>query len=497
MSTTLPGLPPWPLGKPLPPGGITILYDPATNLEYRIDLTRLGSDAAEDASYHKGTYKAGADGAQTLTSVELPSLGTAVAILSVGVRGVDGQGNPILEYLPSDTYSFDAGTLRVQANADIDKDDVLEIAWLTPGDLTAAGIRTASELNNLLEAGDGILITPTPKGKLRISCTVPATGTQRTVAAPTNGAVDDIGDTFSFLPNPAFPSFAQYKVNGLPGVTGAVVLDNTNSYVQGSRVYVKVVGPVAKSGLAVYVAGSGSVPDGAVLTNDEAFTGAIVSPTPTPGVTLTAALAISAASIMAGSALTFEVTAGGGTAPYSYAVKATNNATGAVTVLGSSATGSFTPQTGGTTYNIDATVTDSAGKVVPAATRTVTVTAPQSVNQLPVANAGEDLTITQPTSSVALMGMASDPDAGDSLTYLWRPISGPNTPTGLPATTLNVVVSGLIVGTYQFGFQATDQKGGKSTEDFVVVTVKAAPTTPGTGGRYASEDYFLENYNAY
>jgi hypothetical protein len=60
-----------------------------------------------------------------------------------------------------------------------------------------------------------------------------------------------------------------------------------------------------------------------------------------------------------------------------------------------------------------------------------------------------------------------------------------------------VVVSGLIVGTYQFGFQATDQKGGKSTEDFVVVTVKAAPTTPSTGGRYASEDYFSENYNAY
>jgi hypothetical protein len=215
---------------------------------------------------------------------------------------------------------------------------------------------------------------------------------------------------------------------------------------------------------------------------------------PTPGAAFTAALAISVASIVAGNPLTFEVTPNGGTAPYTYAVKATNNATGAVTVLGSSASGSFTPQTGGTTYNIDATVTDAAGKVAPATTRTVQVTAPQSVNQLPVANAGQDLTITLPTSSVALMGTASDPD-GDALTYLWRPITGPNTPLGLPATTLNVVVSNLVAGTYQFGFQATDSKGGKSQEDFVVVTVNPANTTPPTGGgNYISINYISSDY---
>lgn len=182
---------------------------------------------------------------------------------------------------------------------------------------------------------------------------------------------------------------------------------------------------------------------------------AVVTPPVTTTPALTAALAISVASIVAGSSLTFEVTAGGGTAPYSYAVKATNNATGAVTVLGSSSTGSFTPQTAGT-YNIDATVTDTANKVAQAVTRTVTVMAPQSVNQLPVANAGDDLTITAPTASVVLMGTASDPDAGDTLTYLWRQITGPASATGLPATSLNVVASNLAVGTYQFGFQATD-----------------------------------------
>jgi hypothetical protein len=216
------------------------------------------------------------------------------------------------------------------------------------------------------------------------------------------------------------------------------------------------------------------------------------TPTPTPTPALTAALAISVASIVAGTPLTFEVTAGGGTAPYAYAVKATNNATGAVAILGSSATGSFTPQAAGVSYNIDATVTDSAGKVAQAITRTVQVTAGQTVNQLPVANAGDDLTITLPTSSAVLMGTASDPDA-DSLTYVWRQITGPNNATGLPATSLNVVVSNLMAGTYQFGFQATDSKGGKSSEDFVVVTANAAA---GGTGLYPADTVVVGDSNS-
>jgi hypothetical protein len=101
---------------------------------------------------------------------------------------------------------------------------------------------------------------------------------QSAPAAPTAGQVDDTADTFSFLPNPLFPSFAQYKVNGLPGVTGAVGLDAANSYVSGGRIYIKVVGAVAKAGLAVYVAGSGSIPDGQVLLNADPFTGAVIAP---------------------------------------------------------------------------------------------------------------------------------------------------------------------------------------------------------------------------
>jgi hypothetical protein len=384
--------------------------------------------------------------------------------------------------------------------------DRVLVAWQEVVDNSSFTALTANEVNPGKGAYAGLALRPLlialvngiGTGTTTVTTTSPNTAAPK---APTSGVVDDTGDTFSFITNPAYPSFAQYKVNGLPGVTGAVVLDATNSYVSGNRIYINVVGAVPKNGLAVYVAGSGTIPDGAPLTNGDAFTGATVVVTPPTTAALTAALAISVASIMAGSPLTFTVTAGGGTAPYSYAVTATNNATGAVTVLASASSGSFTPQTGGVSYDINATVTDSAGNTKPATTRTVQVTSPQSANQLPVANAGDDLTITAPTSSVALMGTASDPDQGDTLTYLWRPIAGPNTPLGLPATTLNAVVSNLIPGTYQFGFQATDSHGGKSAEDFVVVTVNAAVAQPGASVAPVSSDFgqnvFDQAYSGY
>jgi|GEM_PF-6163957 len=100
-------------------------------------------------------------------------------------------------------------------------------------------------------------------------------GSQKAVApdAPTDGQVDDVAKLFSFLANPLFPAAAQYKVSGLPGVTGPVFLDATNSYMQAGRIVIKVGPGVPKNNLAVFVAGSGSRPDGAVLTNGEAFTG--------------------------------------------------------------------------------------------------------------------------------------------------------------------------------------------------------------------------------
>jgi hypothetical protein len=192
-------------------------------------------------------------------------------------------------------------------------------------------------------------------------------------AAPTAGLVDDTADTFSFLPNPAYPSFAQYKVAGLPGITGAVALDSLNSYVQGSRIYIKVVGAVAKNGLAVYVAGSGNVPDGQVLTNADPFTGSAVV-TPPVTTALAVAFTIGSNALPVGQALSYSASASGGTSPYTHVVHAENVDTGVVTDIGTAAAGMWQNVPAGT-YDLTDTVTDAAGTSKISAVRRLVVTA--------------------------------------------------------------------------------------------------------------------------
>ncbi|MGI4736129.1 MAG: hypothetical protein ACRYG7_13210 [Janthinobacterium lividum] len=101
-------------------------------------------------------------------------------------------------------------------------------------------------------------------------------------AAPTQGHVDDTAKVFFFKPTSAYPTFSQYKVAGLPGVSGPVLLDGVNSYVSGELVGIHVNGSVPTGGLSVYVAGTGSIPDGKPLISEAAFTGVATTPTPTP-----------------------------------------------------------------------------------------------------------------------------------------------------------------------------------------------------------------------
>lgn len=94
---------------------------------------------------------------------------------------------------------------------------------------------------------------------------------------------------------------------------------------------------------------------------------------PTPSA-LAATLTISAASVAAGTAVTFTAGASGGTAPYTYLTQATNANTGATANIGSATTGSWTPSVAGS-YELTTTVTDSTGATKISAVRTVTVTA--------------------------------------------------------------------------------------------------------------------------
>ena len=216
-----------------------------------------------------------------------------------------------------------------------------------------------------------------------------------------------------------------------------------------------VVPPDATSGTVAVTTAGGTGTSAASFTVQGAV---VVTPPASTAPTLTG---FSPASAAAGASVTLTGT----------------NFTGATAVLFNGTAASFTVLNATTaTATVPAQATSGPlALATPAGTGTstasFTVAAP---NRIPVADAGQDLTIQLPTSSVALMGTESDPDSGDTLTPAWRQVTGPNTATGLPATTLNVVASGLVPGTYQFGFRATDNHGAQSVEDYVVVTVQDA-----------------------
>jgi hypothetical protein len=117
------------------------------------------------------------------------------------------------------------------------------------------------------------------------------------------------------------------------------------------------------------------------------------------------------------------------------------------------------------------TVTDSSGA---SKTDQVYITVnpePTLPNQAPVANAGNNLTITAPVSSVALNGSSSfDPD-GTIIYYGWNQVSGPSTAGLANNGTTTPTVSGLIVGTYTFQLMVTDNNGS-TNYDQVTVTVQ-------------------------
>jgi hypothetical protein len=91
-----------------------------------------------------------------------------------------------------------------------------------------------------------------------------------------------------------------------------------------------------------------------------------------------------------------------------------------------------------------------------------------TVNPAPVANAGSNLSIILPTSTVTLNGNGS---TGTITSYLWTQISGPNTASISTPEALSTTVTGLIQGIYVFGLSLN---GGASTQQ-VTVTVNPAP----------------------
>ena len=106
-------------------------------------------------------------------------------------------------------------------------------------------------------------------------------------------------------------------------------------------------------------------------------------------------------------------------------------------------------------YQFELKVTDADGQISND-TVGITVVKPIINNRPPVANAGTDQTIFLPTNSVTLNGNnSSDPD-NNIIGYSWTKISGPSSFSITDANKIQVQITNLVQGNYQFQLKVTD-----------------------------------------
>ncbi|MDP4283530.1 MAG: right-handed parallel beta-helix repeat-containing protein [Bacteroidota bacterium] len=110
-------------------------------------------------------------------------------------------------------------------------------------------------------------------------------------------------------------------------------------------------------------------------------------------------------------------------------------------------------------------VTDNNGAT---ATSSIQITVNSGVNISPVANAGQDITISSPVSSVNLVGSGTDND-GSITRYEWKQVSGPVGPVISNANLSATAVNNLNGGTYEFELTVTDNNGATGKDTMVVV----------------------------
>ncbi len=144
-------------------------------------------------------------------------------------------------------------------------------------------------------------------------------------------------------------------------------------------------------------------------------------------------------------------------------------------VNASSAVTDITGLTAGV-YIFQLKVTDNLGATGTASVQVTVNDAVKVSNIPPVANAGADITVTLPVSSVSLNGSGTDAD-GKITAYSWKQISGPAGSTITAPNAATTFVNNLSAGTYQFELTVTDNLGatGKATVTVVVALDKQAP----------------------
>ncbi len=121
----------------------------------------------------------------------------------------------------------------------------------------------------------------------------------------------------------------------------------------------------------------------------------------------------------------------------------------------------------------------SASDSILTTTKDVTVTVNAQQNTAPVVSAGNNQTITLP-STASLVATATDdglPNPPGSLTYLWSKTSGPGTVTFSSTTTLATSATFSTAGTYVLGFTANDSLLSTTSSVTIVVNPQATQNT--------------------
>jgi gliding motility-associated-like protein len=121
-------------------------------------------------------------------------------------------------------------------------------------------------------------------------------------------------------------------------------------------------------------------------------------------------------------------------------------------------------------FRLTATDDDNASS-----TDDVSVTVmPAQVNQAPVANAGADVGVTLPATTITLIGSGTDTD-GSIASYNWMQSSGPNATVVSNGASLSLTQ--LLEGVYTFTLTVTDNKGSTGSDE-VTLTVQSANIPP-------------------
>jgi hypothetical protein len=112
-------------------------------------------------------------------------------------------------------------------------------------------------------------------------------------------------------------------------------------------------------------------------------------------------------------------------------------------------------------------------------------------NQLPVANPGQNQTITLPSNSASLSGSGTDID-GSIVGYKWSEVFGPNNANIASPSTAQTTVNGLVQGTYTFKLTVTDNGGATATANVNVVVNAATSGTTTTPPPPSSSSIHIE-----